>query len=594
MWNSRLFWRIFAIHAALTFSIALVALLVLTRSQREIATENLERELTDAALTLRAGLSSIPSGDVLARLESAWKGAARATGRHLTLVEEDGTVILDTDVTASAQKNVRGRPEFLDARDHASGLTRDRHPVSGEPMIYAAVRLSPGDETLGFVRVGESLHSVDADVAALRQRIVGIALAAILVGMGFTALTVARITRPLEKLSAAAEAVADGDAPIDVESWSQDEIGRLAAAFRTMSRQQLARIAELQAKGRQLEESSELLKTVLGGMIEGVIAIDQRERILFANQAARYMLDLSDSIDVGRPIWESVRNQTISNIVRNALAGGENTSVELQLQRTNTVVAILASRLPGEPCPGIVLVLHDVTDLRRLENLRTEFASNVSHELKTPLTSIKAYTETLLDGAVDDPVHNRSFLRRIDEQAERLHKLILDLLQLSQIESGKDVFDVVAVPIDRVIHTCVDAHAAVARSKGVTLSTEPHREGIRVQADAEGLRTILDNLVDNAIKYTPERGSVTVRWKSEGRMAVIEVQDTGVGIATAHLERIFERFYRVDKARSRDMGGTGLGLSIVKHLTEVFNGDVDVESRPGAGSTFSVRLPLVA
>ncbi|MCC7423223.1 MAG: HAMP domain-containing protein [Planctomycetaceae bacterium] len=594
MWNSRLFWRIFAIHAALTLSIALVALLVLTRSQRKIATEGLERELTDAAITLRAGLSSIPSGDDLVQLDRAWKGAARATGRHLTLVVEDGTVVADTDVNASAEKNVRGRPEFLDARDHDTGLTRDRHPVSGEPMIYAAVRLNRGDETLGFVRVGESFRSVDADVGALRQRIVGIALAAVLVGMALTGVTVARITRPLERLSAAAQAVADGDEPIDVESWSQDEIGRLASAFRTMSRQQLARIAELQAKGRQLEESSELLKTVLGGMIEGVIAIDQHERILFANQAARYMLDLSESTDIGRPIWESVRNQTISTVVRNALAGRENTSVEIQLPRSQTVVAILASRLPGEPCPGIVLVLHDVTDLRRLENLRTEFASNVSHELKTPLTSIKAYTETLLDGAVDDPVHNRSFLRRIDEQAERLHKLILDLLQLSQIESGKDVFDVVAVPIDRVIHTCVDAHAAVARSKGVTLSTEPHREGIRVQADAEGLRTILDNLVDNAIKYTPERGSVTVRWKSEGRMAVIQVQDTGVGIAPPHLERIFERFYRVDKARSRDMGGTGLGLSIVKHLTEVFNGDVDVESRPGEGSTFSVRLPLVA
>lgn len=593
MWNSRLFWRIFAIHAALTLGTALAALFVLTEAQRELATRRLERELVDEARILRSSFAMLSPSERAAAARQQWRRLGSETGRHLTLVEEDGTVVADSSVDASSQKNVRNRPEFLDAVDENYGAAVDSQTSTGVRTLYVAVPLTVGGDMVGFVRVGAPLHSIEEQVAALRRKIVWIALAAGVLGLVLTGLVVARITRPLERLSAAAQAVAEGDAPVDFGSWSQDEIGRLASAFRTMSGQQLARIAELQEKGRQLEESSELLRTVLGGMIEGVVAIDQHERILFANQAARYMLDLSESADVGRPIWESVRNQTICDVVRNALAGRENTSVELQIPRSQSVVAILASRLPGEPCPGVVLVLHDVTDLRRLENLRTEFASNVSHELKTPLTSIQAYTETLLDGAIDDPAHNRSFLRRIEEQAERLHKLILDLLQLSQIESGRDVFDVVAVPIDRVIHTCVDAHAAIARSKGVTLTTEPLRDNIRVQADAEGLRTILDNLVDNAIKYTPERGVVTVRWKAEGKMAVIQVQDTGVGIAVPHLERIFERFYRVDKARSRDMGGTGLGLSIVKHLTEVFSGDVDVESAPGEGSVFSVRLPLV-
>jgi len=325
-------------------------------------------------------------------------------------------------------------------------------------------------------------------------------------------------------------------------------------------------------------------------MIEGVVAIDPRERVLFANAAARYMLDLSSNDIAGRPIWGLVRNQQIAEVTRNALAGRPNETAELELRRAQTIVALMASRLPGDPCPGVVLVLHDVTGLRRLERLRHEFVSNVSHELKTPLASIQAYTETLLDGAVDDPKHNRQFLQRIEEQAERLHKLILDLLRLARIESGRDVFEVVAVPLGRAVRNCMESHEAVARSKRIRLELEPGHESIRVKADAEGLRTLLDNLVDNAIKYTPNGGVVTVGWSSRDDQAWIRVKDTGVGIESHHLDRIFERFYRVDKARSREMGGTGLGLAIVKHLVQVFGGQISVASRPGEGSEFTVRL----
>jgi two-component system phosphate regulon sensor histidine kinase PhoR len=374
---------------------------------------------------------------------------------------------------------------------------------------------------------------------------------------------------------------------------NRDEFGLLAKAVNQMSTAIAHRFEDLKRRSRQLEESGERLSTVLGGMIEGVVAVDDRERILFANKAARFMLELAGSNVIGRPIWEVVRNPTVQEVVRTALAGTTHRSVEFELPRTQSAVALLATRLPGDPCPGVVLVLHDVTELRRLENLRREFVSNVSHELKTPLTSIQAYTETLLNGAIDDPTHNREFLRRIEDQADRLHKLILDLLRLARIESGQDVFEVTAVPLGRVVQACVEHHATIADSKGVILSAEAPNERIRVHAGAEGLRTIMDNLIDNAIKYTPQGGSVAVRWWAEGSMAVIEVEDTGIGIAKMHQTRIFERFYRADKARSREFGGTGLGLSIVKHLTQVFEGTVDVESDPGKGSTFTVRLPRV-
>ena len=243
------------------------------------------------------------------------------------------------------------------------------------------------------------------------------------------------------------------------------------------------------------------------------------------------------------------------------------------------------------PCEQ-VCPLRDVTELRRLESLRRDFVANVSHELKTPLSSIKAYAETLCQGALEDPVNRLHFVQQIEEQAERLHQLILDVLSLARIESGRQAFEIKAVSLATVVQSCIDRHRDNAGAKQITLECEPRRDAVHVRADAEGVRQILDNLIDNAIKYTPERGRVTIRWHVEEPMGVVQVQDSGIGIAAKDEPRIFERFFRVDVARSRELGGTGLGLSIVKHLAQFFGGTVGFRSEPGAGSTFEVRLPL--
>jgi two-component system phosphate regulon sensor histidine kinase PhoR len=236
-------------------------------------------------------------------------------------------------------------------------------------------------------------------------------------------------------------------------------------------------------------------------------------------------------------------------------------------------------------------VLHDVTDLRRLENLRREFVSNVSHELKTPLAAISAYTETLLDGALDDPAINRVFVSRIEEQSERLNTLIIDLLELARVETDDHAFELEPVNVGAALQESINEHLNIAESKSLTLTGVSRSESVWTLADPGGLRTIIDNLMDNAINYTPAGGSVTVRWSLVEEWVCIDVVDTGVGIAKEHQGRIFERFFRVDRARSREVGGTGLGLSIVKHLCHVFGGDIKVQSRLGQGSTFSVRLP---
>jgi two-component system phosphate regulon sensor histidine kinase PhoR len=396
------------------------------------------------------------------------------------------------------------------------------------------------------------------------------------------------------RLSLLAETAAAHEAGENV--WTAPGMPRssprnLESAIASMKGQLETRIDELQRKGRQLQESTERLETVLGSMVEGVVAVDEKQRVLFANRAARALLDMQTINPVGRPIWEVFRHPRIDEVVSTVLAGGETPALEIDLPRKHAVVAVMASRLPGKPSSGVVLVFHNVTDLRRLENIRREFVSNVSHELKTPLTAIQAYTETLLDGALDEPEHRVRFVERIAEQANRLHALIQDLLRLARIESGENVFDVRAVLLKPIVEACLEEHSAVAESKSQRLFAEPAADEISVMADEEGLHTILSNLIDNAVKYTQESGAIAVRWRAENGAALIEVEDNGPGIPVEHQPRIFERFYRVDRARSRDVGGTGLGLSIVKHLVQVFGGGIEIRSQAGQGTTFSVRLP---
>jgi two-component system phosphate regulon sensor histidine kinase PhoR len=323
-----------------------------------------------------------------------------------------------------------------------------------------------------------------------------------------------------------------------------------------------------------------------------VIAVDRDERILLANEASRVLLECTRRDVVARPLLEVTRSRPIHEAVATALRTEQPLQGEFETSAaTRRTLAMQVTCLPGQPCPGVVIVLHDVSELRRLENLRREFVANVSHELKTPLASIKAYAETLRLGAIHDDEHNVVFVARIEEQADRLYQLILDLLQIARLESGQELFEITNVPLAGVVEACTKRYADAATAKRISLEVTLPPEPLKVRADEEGLNTILDNLLDNAIKYTPEDGQVTIRWSAENSHVWLEVTDTGIGIAPQDQPRVFERFFRVHKARSRELGGTGLGLSIVKHLAQSFGGTVGIESRVGKGSTFRVKLP---
>lgn len=586
MWSSRLFWKIFCAYLVLLILLTVGFVSLVTSWQHEAMLGEVQRRLHDAAVLLAAVVEPEWQEGSLDELAVLTRRLGKQTGLRLNVIDYDGRVLTDSHFDPSGLENHKLRPELVEASQNPQGIGLNLRyaPGATAPTQYFAVFVRGPDKPLGYVRASIVLSDAYERMTRTQYWLWSIAVCAAVVVLGVTYVIVGRIVEPLMRLIEGAKAITAGQYDQQVVVAGRDEIGLLGMAFNRMSREMVRQIDELRKHGEQLG-------TVLGSMIEGVIAVDADEKILFANGAAATQLEFAISRCLGRPLWEVVRNPVVQRAVRDAFANPEPKRSEFEISRTRRMVAMHATRLPGSPCPGVVLVMHDVTDLRRLENLRQEFVANVSHELKTPLTSIKAYTETLLGGAISDPEHNVVFLRRIEEQAERLHQLILDVLSLARIESNAEHIQIESLPLPDIVAQCVEEHLTAADAKDVELRAELG-DPLVVLAEEEGLRTILDNLVNNALKYTPNHGQVTVRCRTEDRMALIEVVDTGIGIAPEHQARIFERFYRADLARSRELGGTGLGLSIVKHLVQAFGGSVAVTSQVGHGSTFSIRLPL--
>jgi two-component system phosphate regulon sensor histidine kinase PhoR len=444
---------------------------------------------------------------------------------------------------------------------------------------------------LGLGIVSLSIPSSEPSISTLRWRMMIASSVLFLIGIPILTQVMRGWINPLTDLTRAITLTSKGQNPGRLAVESEDELGLLVSSFNEMVSNVESRHAELQKNHLRARQDNEQLGTVLEAMVEGVIAVDRDERIVHANLAANRLLDLKAFNVVGRRAWESIRLPQIHELIRLTLnEDQEQHRMEVDVPWTQSTVAVVASKLPGSPCPGAVLVLHDVTELRRLENLRRDFVSNVSHELKTPLTAISAYTETLLNGALDDGDFGRLFVTRIAEQSTRLNSLILDLLELGRLETEDHVDNLAAVDVNATLQSSADAHLAVAESKQLVLKTAFRDTPLLALAEPEGLRTIVDNLIGNAINYTRSGGLVTVHSRREGGWIVFEIEDNGVGIPKEFQSRIFERFFRVDRARSREVGGTGLGLSIVKHLCQRFGGNIKVNSQVGQGSTFSVQL----
>jgi two-component system phosphate regulon sensor histidine kinase PhoR len=459
---------------------------------------------------------------------------------------------------------------------------------------------------LGVLLVALLSYAPDSAAAHFQRRMwIAVAIALLLAAMvtaAFSRVFSDRIAR-LKNFSGR---LATGDfRPLPAER-ADDELASLAAAL-NQAAAQLDRT--LQSLSGERHRSSAILRS----MVEGVAVIDASEKIVFSNRAFSNILNLETAAIEGHPVIEVLRNSDLLGMIRRALKGEEGLSTDIVMgivqQRSFTVTAtpvkalnatsaeshpVAVSPLPSEKPSGAVLVLHDVTELRRLERVRQDFVANVSHEFKTPLTAIQGFAETLLAGAIDDPQNNRRFLEIIREHAARLARLTDDLLKLARIEAGKLELEFSPVGITELVESCSETTLLRASRKQIALEIEIPPGLPAMRGDRGLLHEVLQNLLDNAVQYTGAGGHICVSAAGRDHEAVISVSDTGIGIPLAAQERIFERFYRIDAARSREAGGTGLGLSIARHIVEAHGGRIWVDSEVGAGSRFSFSIPLVA
>ena len=567
----------------------LVAGLYLSRGLERVAVEAVEARLATAARVLhdeaRAALRTGATQPFAERV-------ARSAVARVTLIALDGRVLADSERTLeslASMENHAKRPEVRAAL--AGGMGRDvrRSATLGTPLIYVAVPVSEAGRIVAVLRLAAPVEAATPAYESLRAVMLTGGAIALLVALGIGLFVAGRVTRPVVEMQDVARQMSEGNFDVRASVRSPDEIGTLGRSLNVMA-------GRLREKIGDLEEEQAKATAVLDAMVEGVIATDGHDHIILINERARALFGLGRAGAERRPLLEVIRNVDLHDVLGESRIAPVGTVVSREIKLAEPLERVLQVhavplRFTGE-ARGVVMVLHDITELRRLEQVRTEFVANVSHELRTPLTAIHGFLETLLDGALEEPENARKFLQIVFRHTERLGRLTDDLTDLSNIELGR-----ISLRLEpTVVSDVADSVLAIIAPRAVTgqVSVEAKLPaGLpEVVVDRDRLAQILINLVDNAVKYTPKGGHVRVEGRvAERGMVEVTVRDTGVGIPKADLPRLTERFYRVDKARSRDLGGTGLGLAIVKHLVLAHGGELDIDSELWKGTTVRFTLP---
>jgi two-component system phosphate regulon sensor histidine kinase PhoR len=574
--------------AVVAAGVALGVLLLLAGPPLERrAREDAFRSLTaEARLMARVVEEALARGTGLEGLDPVVDAAAREVDARATLIAPDGRVLADSALSGVELERVEnhgGRPEVKAALAGAASRAERRSTTVRMELLYAAVPVRSGGRVVGVARLSRGIGAIEAQAGALwRAGAVALLLALVATGV-LSVMLSAPLGRSLEEIMEAARQFAGGNVSARIRARRKDELGELARIINRSADQLQGRMAEI-ARDRGRTEA------ILSAMDDGLLAVDHRGTVVLANPSLVRVLDLREPL--GRHYLEVIRQREVGALVEEVLRGGERHEAEVEMLHLRRVFTITAVPFPGEEGarPGAVLTFNDTTERHRVERIRRDFVANASHELRTPLTSIRGFVEALEDGALGEPENAQRFLGKIRTHADRMATLVEDLLELSRLESGDREPEWEAVRPAEVAGGVAASFTALATRKGISLR---HVDGgaPEVRTDPERLRRILENLVDNAVKYTPDGGRVEVTTSAGPDGSVrIEVADNGPGIAAEHQARVFERFYRVDKARSRELGGTGLGLSIVRHLAESVGASVSVESQPGEGSRFTVTL----
>lgn len=595
LWSSSLVTKVFLSYLAVIILLFASFYLFSTSELRKQQIRAIGESMIHEARFLARLLPAEESGP---SLESLCRRLGDDFGSRITVIAPDGNVLCDSVGSSTDMESHDTRPEVAEARRTGTGTATRYSTTVHHEMLYQAIQQNaPGGTRI--IRVAKPLKEIESEIQSIRWSMLSGLLFASALGLLLAWLFSRYLSRRLGRLEQFAEQVSRGTFPQNFFSnGTRDEISLLEQRLNAMSRKIRDHLQEVVAE----KEKSE---SILRCMIEGVLVLDPQGRVLVMNDQARSMFDVSPGRDIhGVPMPEISRHPEIHTILQevSTLAFTDrrySKEVELEGERCFRVNAVSLSNVRGQPV-GSILVFHDITDIKRFEAMRTDFVANVSHELRTPLTAIRGYVETLLDSPPSDPEDSRQFLEIIERHAERLSRLTEDLLTLSDLESGKVQLTLRPLDANQLISRVLEIFWDRAAKKQIKLAQESHAAVPQLRGDLDRLQQLFINLVDNAIKYTPPGGTVTL---SAARAAAdngapprveIAVRDTGPGIAEKDLPRLTERFYRVDKARSRDLGGTGLGLAIVKHIVQAHHGELKIESTLHRGTTVRVRLPAAA
>jgi len=589
--KTSLFWKL-GLACLLPFALTLAAMDAYT--VRTLKKEYLAAAYAQMESLAAVALEKFPSDEGASSIGKTgktgkWISWMAVGGVRATLISADGEVLADSDNDYAKMENHGVRPEVREAFQRGFGRAVRRSETAHSDLVYLARRFDAGNGRMLALRLSLPLSRLDESVRAYRQRQLGVALCLLALTGGAALLFFRALSNRIRRLREFSDRVANGDfRPMPAES-NDDEISALSTTLNRTA-------ARLDGTIRALTEEREQSAAILSSMDEGVVVVDSGRNIIFCNQAFRRAVGAADTDYRGRHLVELARRLDIEPLFQDTLRSGEIVRGEV---RTRSVrqgnYAVTAAPIRSEDSiSGAVMVLHDISEIRRLERARRDFVANVSHEFRTPLAIIQGFAETLLDGALEDAENGRRFSNIIYEQSLRLSRLTDDLLKLAQIEAGRFGAEFQPADVGAILESCVESARALMRSdqKNLTLELEYPPSLPPLHADARSIEEIMQNLLGNAIRYTPDGGRICVKAEVSGGMAVLSVSDTGIGISVEDQPRIFERFYRTDAARSRESGGTGLGLSIVKHLAEFYDGRVEVESEIGRGATFRVFLPL--
>ncbi|WP_058303386.1 two-component system histidine kinase PnpS [Gorillibacterium timonense] len=519
-----------------------------------------------------------------------------SAGSRVTYIRADGKVLGDSDHDIQGMGNHLDREEVKESGVGKTGYAVRHSETLNQNMMYAAEAVADSSgKVVGYIRLAMSLSDVEDSLRRFWLFLLA-GLAALVLIAGVISYRIARsMTRPLEKITRVAQQITNLDYRSRVEIHSKDEIGQLGLAINTMAE-------SLQTQLGRIVENESRLQSVMDSMQSGIIMIDREERIMLLNRKAEEFLGFTAEELLNHAYTAANQQYEFSQLIQTCLATGETLRDEMVFYFPEERIMEVSSTPVMDGQGGMaaaLVVLHDMTAVRRLEKMRSEFVANVSHELKTPIAAVKGFAETLLNGALDDEEAAHAFVKIIYDESERLNRLIGDILALSKIESRRVPLDFSPIDLNEFLKASLRMVQTEADKKHIRLDLLPAAP-LYLEADEDRLRQILLNLLSNSISYTPEGGEIHVRAEhvpgatdDQDDRVRISVTDTGIGIPKKDLPRIFERFYRVDKARSRSSGGTGLGLSIVKHLVELHRGTIRVESTVGVGSSFIIELPVI-